>query len=152
MYFRLFFFTSMLIVSVIHGPAALAGPCAPKGIDPAKTIERLYAAVSRGDSAALSRLFAPGFYAFDHGQRMSGADLVSQVDEIAKRRPAYTWTVEDADGHATCNTAWVTYTNRHIPLPGADVRPTAYLESAVLVWLDGGWKLRFFHSTPAQSP
>src|SRR5580658_1477401 len=148
MFFRSHLFAAVLLAAACSGQAALAGTCAPQGADPAETVRQLYAAVTRGDSAAVSSLFAPGFYAFDHGQRMSGADLASQVDEIRKRRIPYIWTVEDADAHVACDTAWVTYTNRHVPLPGASVPPKAYLESVVLVWLDGDWKLRFFHSTP----
>jgi uncharacterized protein DUF4440 len=147
---RIRLFAAVLLASAAFSQAALAGACAPQGADPAEAVRQLYAAVNRGDSASAAHLLAPGFYAFDHGQRMSGAELTAQVDEIRRSRPPYTWTVEYVDAHVACAMAWVSYTNRHVPTPGATVPLKAYLESVVLVWLDGGWKLQFFHSTPAQ--
>ena len=58
------------------------------------------------------------------------------------------WTVEDADAHVLCNTAWVTYTNLHVPANG-NGEVTGYLEWVVLVWRAGRWKLRFLHTSPA---
>jgi ketosteroid isomerase-like protein len=150
MYFWSRLFAVVLLASAGSAQASVVQSCAPKDADPVQTVRQLYAAVTRGDTAAVSRMFAPGFYVFDHGRRMTGAELASQVDEIRKQKIPYIWTVEDAEGHVTCDTAWVTYKNRHIPIPGSNVLPKDYLESVVLIWLDGDWKLRFFHSTPAQ--
>ena len=141
-----------IALMVAGASRAAHASCAPRNADPVQTIRQLYAAVTRGDSLAVSRLFAPDFYAFDKGERMTGAELADQVDQIRKAKLPFIWTVEDAEPHVSCDVAWVTYTNRHVPLPGATAQPAAFVESVVLVWRGGMWKLRFFHSTPAPSP
>lgn len=143
---------ALLSATAAVSQPVLAGSCAPRTAHPAEVVQQLYAAVNRGDSAFVAHLFAPGFYAFDQGRRMTGPELTAQIDEIRNSRPPYTWTVEVVDAHVTCGMAWVSYTNRHVPLPGASVPLKAYLESVVLVWLGGSWKLEFFHSSPAQLP
>ena len=139
---------ALSILGMITVSPARASSCAPRSADPVQTIRQLYAAVTKGDTATVMGMFTDDFYAFDRGKRMTAADLGAQVDKIRMLRPALVWTVEDADAHVLCDTAWVTYENLHVPTNGKGA-VKGYLESVVLIWRAGTWKLRFFHSSPA---
>jgi hypothetical protein len=57
------------------------------------------------------------------------------------------WTVTDPHVEATCNLAWITYTNRGSMKDGSGKKDLAWLESAVLEKQAGTWRIRFFNST-----
>jgi hypothetical protein len=64
----------------------------------------------------------------------------------------FVWTVEDADSHVLGDWAWTAYVNRGSISDGKTVTPVTWLESAVLRHDGARWRIRFFHSTRAQTP
>lgn len=130
--------------------AAIARPCAPKSADPVDAVRQMYAAAMAGDRARTVAAFVPDGYLFDGGVRFTPegiADFVLKA-EGAGLKPR--WTIEGSESHVACDLAWTTWTNRGTFTTAAGVEPKLWLESAVLVWQNDTWKIRFFHSTTVQ--
>ena len=108
----------------------------------------MYAAAMKGDKPAMLAELEPDFYAFDGGRRFSRTEFAGIVDLIRSRGQTYMWTVDDPDVHIACDTAWVAYVNHGSVTEASGTTPRVWIESAVLDWRGGDWKLRFFHSTP----
>jgi ketosteroid isomerase-like protein len=145
---RLFVGTLLAAAGLAEAAAACAPQAAP---DPAETLRRMFAAAMNSDKAAMLKEFEPDFYAFDGGKRLSGPELSGIVDMMRAKGQTYVWTVNDPDVHVACDMAWVAYVNRGSVTDKNGTQPRIWLESAVLDWRDGAWKLRFLHSTRVQS-
>jgi hypothetical protein len=112
----------------IAAGAAQAATCAPAGADPVDAIRQMYAGAMAGDRAKTLAAFDPEAYLFDGGVRFTPEAI---TDFILKAEAAGTkpyWAIFGPESHTACD-----------------------LESAVFVWRDGAWKVRFFQSTPVQS-
>jgi len=131
------------------GPvAAHAAACAPAGAEPVDTIRQMYAGAMAGDRARTLAAFDPEGYLFDGGVRYTPqaiTDLILRA-EAAGVKPV--WAIESVESHPACDMAWATWTNHGTFTTAAGAQPKTWLESAVFVWRDGAWKIRFFHSTP----
>ena len=128
--------------------AAAAPRCAPPSAgDPADSVRRMYAAAMKLDREGIQREFAPDFYAFDGGKRFSGPELIELIRRAQESGKTYAWSVTEPEIHVSCDLAWATWTNRGAITDASGTTPLTWLESAVLVWRDGAWKLSFFHST-----
>jgi hypothetical protein len=118
-----------------------------------EAMRTMYAAATTDDLATFHTVAAPDFYAFDGGKRYDGDALIKMVKSFHDQSYSFQWTVADPHVEATCDLAWITYTNRgSITTPGsAQNKPAtqqvAWLESAVLQKQAGAWRIRFFHST-----
>jgi hypothetical protein len=129
---------------------ATASTCAPNSTEPVDTVRQMYVDIAAGDKAKTIGAFDPEGFLFDGGARFtpeSIADLILKA-EAAGTKPQ--WKIEGAESHTACNIAWATWTNRGSFTTAAGVEPKTWLESAVFVWRDGAWKIRFFHSTPVE--
>ncbi len=141
-----------LAALALSAGAAIAGPCAPASADPVEGVRQMYAAAMAGDRAGTIAAFAPDGYLFDGGVRFTPegiADFILKA-EAAGLKPR--WTIEDPESHLACDLAWATWTNRGTFTTAAGVVPKQWLESAVLVWRNGAWKIRFFQSTAVSPP
>ena len=142
--------------SAAHSPAD-AGACTATPADQSQIVEAMrtmYAAASTDDLDKFHTVAAPDFYAFDGGKRYDGDALIQMVKSFHDQGYAFQWTVPDPHVQATCDLAWITYSNRgSITSPGsaAQSKPATqqitWLESAVLQKQSGSWRIRFFHST-----
>ncbi len=133
------------------GPTFAGAACAPKGSEPVDAVRRMYAAAMAGDRAGTLAAFAPDGFLFDGGARFTPEAI---ADLILKAEAAWTkpeWTVVGSESHAACDLAWATWTNHGTFTTASGAAPKTWLESAVFVWRDGAWKIRFFHSTPVTS-
>ncbi len=134
----------------IGAGAAQAAPCAPSGADPVDAIRQMYAGAMAGDRAKTLAAFAPEAYLFDGGVRFTPEAI---IDFILKAEAAGTkpyWAIFDPERHTACDLAWATWTNHGTFTTAAGSVPKTWLESAVFVWRDGAWKVRFFQSTPVE--
>jgi hypothetical protein len=132
--------------------AAHAAPCAPSGADPVDAIRQMYAGAMAGDRAKTLAAFAPEAYLFDGGVRFTPEAI---TDFVLKAEAAGTkgyWAVFDPETHTACDLAWATWTNHGTFTTAGVTKPKTWLESAVFVWRDGAWKVRFFQSTPVEPP
>lgn len=141
------------IAATTHAGTARPADCAPgDGADPADAIRAMYAALTVDDAEALGRLFAPDFYAFEVGQRFTGPELVALIKAAHAAGKTFVWNVIAPETHLVCDLAWVTWENRGSISDAAGVKPITWIESAVLRWVDGAWRLAFFHSSRVPPP
>jgi len=136
----------------IGSGAAHAATCAPSGADPVDAIRQMYAGAMAGDRTKTLAAFAPEAYLFDGGVRFTPEAI---TDFVLKAEAAGTkgyWAVFDPETHTACDLAWATWTNHGTFTTAGVTKPKTWLESAVFVWRDGAWKVRFFQSTPVEPP
>lgn len=114
----------------------------------------MFAGAASKDAAAVEKVLAPEFYAFDNGRAFHGMELFRVLKtNYLDHGYVFVWTVTDPEVHTACNTAWITYTNvGSITAPHGKAAPAQWLESAVLEKQHGHWLIRFFHSTLMASP
>jgi len=144
-------FWGAALLAVSTSPT-IAGTCAPGSAEPVDAVRQMYAAAMAGDRAQTVAAFAPDAYLFDGGVRFTPeaiADFILKA-EAAGLKPR--WTIEGVESHVACDLAWSSWTNRGTFTTAAGTEPKLWLESAVLVWRNGAWKIRFFHSTAARTP
>lgn len=127
--------------------------CPPDNADAvAETMREMYAALTADDEVRLKMIFAPGFYAFDAGKRFDGMALAELVKDAHKAGKTFVWTVTEPDVHVNCDWAWITYVNRGSVGDASASQPAIWLESAVLHYETGRWRIAFFHSARATTP
>lgn len=145
---RVFLAAAFICVFALGGGETKAASCAPAGSDPVQSIRQMYAGAMAGDRAATLAVFDRDAYLFDGGARLTPeaiTDLILKAEAVGTKP---VWTLEGVETHTGCDTAWATWTNRGRFTSAAGSSPRVWLESAVFVWRDGAWKIRFFHSTP----
>ena len=127
---------------------AQAANCAPRDAEPVDAVRQMYAGAMNGDRAKTVAAFDREGFLFDSGARYTPeaiADLILKGEAAGTK---FQWKIEEAESHAACDLAWATWTNRGTFSTAAGSTPKTWLESAVFVWRNGAWKIRFFHSTP----
>lgn len=131
-------------------PAHAATHCAPK--DPeavANTVRAMFDAALHDDETKMRDVFAPGFYAFDGGRRFDGMALLDLIRQAHAAGKIYRWTVTKTDVHVDCDTAWIAYVDDGAVGDASGMKPQIWLESAMLRWERGKWRIMFLHSTRA---
>jgi hypothetical protein len=153
----------LALAAVLAAGAAQAAPqaapiCAPASA--AKDVEAVvrgwFGAFGRNDYQAGYALQAPGFYAYDNGQRYDGTTLGELLRTAKASGLKVEWNIGAVDVHAGCDEAWAAWVNKgSAGAPGA-VEPVTWLESAGLRYQDGHWRMEFLNSSrvppPNQSP
>jgi hypothetical protein len=136
------------LASVAGSGKASAGPCAPASADPVDAVRRMYTGAMAGDRARTIATYEPDAYLFDGGARFTPEGITDFILKAEATGVTPRWSIDGAESHATCDLAWATWTNRGTFTTSKGVEPKVFLESAVLAWRDGAWRIRFFHSTP----
>lgn len=114
-----------------------------------ETVRAMYAAAAIDDSAALAGIFTADFYAFDGGKRFEGMALPELIKAAHADGKRFVWTVTEPDVEVSGDWASISFVNRGAVGDAAGMAPVTWLESAVLRFEDGRWRVRFFHSTRA---
>jgi len=137
--------------------AVPAGAEAPDCPDPAvaraqveHTIHAFFDALRLQDKAPLRGLVTQTFYAFDVGKRFPGTTLGDIVSDALDVGIEINWNLGPMDTEIRCDVAWSQWENTGSVGSPPDPAPVRWLESAVLIYVDGRWKLDFFHSQRAQ--
>ena len=117
----------------------------------AETLREMYAAAAVDDLEALKAILDDGFYAYDLGKRFDGLALMELIKQAHDGGSQFAWTVQDVESHILGDWAWTAYVNRGSISDGKVVTPVTWLESAVLRHDGNRWRIRFFHSTRAQT-
>src|ERR1700761_1733216 len=84
--------------------------CAPMGPAPqaaVATIDKMFAALTTADLAALQAQVTPDFYAFDRGQRYDAAAIVALIKALHAGGTQIQWSVHEPEVHVSCDLAWV---------------------------------------------
>ena len=140
--------TLALAAVLLAGPAAAAPTCAPPGAakDVETAVRGWFSAFARDDYAAGYALQAPGFYAFDAGQRFYGTALGELLRKMKASGARVEWNLHDVDVHVACNQAWAAWVNTGAAGNAGAMQPVTWLESMVLGYSDGRWRVEFLHS------
>ena len=152
---RLRFFTlvaalSALLLSAPQLASAASRSCPFTQQDSAAvvtTMQAMFAAATADDLAKFHSVAAPDFYAYDGGKRFAGDELMQLAKSLHAAGKVYVWSVSDPHVEGTCDTAWITYTNRGSVTDASGKKDVTWLESAVLQKQHGAWRIRFLHST-----
>lgn len=135
--------------AILLASVAQAAPaCAPTGAtkDVEAVVRGWFAAFARDDFPAGYALQTPGFYAYDGGKRYDGTALGELVRSAHASGAKIEWNPGDLDVHLACDQAWAAWVNKGaVGKPGA-MAPVTWLESAVLGYRDGRWRMEFLHS------
>lgn len=140
-----------LFVSGDEAVAAETSACAPTdaAMQISATVRGLYAAAASEDMASWVKLTSPDFFAYDIGQRFNGTGLFDFIKAAHKAGRKFEWNIEDMEIHFDCNWAWTNHVNRGSVTDANGTQPVSWVESAVLTWRQGEWRVVFMHSTRA---
>lgn len=114
--------------------------------EPFATVQNLFAAIARFDYDGMRAQVTEDFQLLEVGELWNIDTLVAQIGEYEgklARRNYFSLIDSGQDG----NLAWVSYWNMARYKTAEQEANRAWIESAVLVRTDSGWKIRLLHST-----
>jgi hypothetical protein len=149
--------TSRVLIALVGAAAALAASpalaatCAPKGSEAAvvETARDLFAAAKTDDEARFRALITPDFYAYDGGKRLDGMALFELIKTAHAAGKRYEWSVDQPDVRLACDWAFLAYVNHGWVEDDKGRTTLTWLESDVLHYQAGHWRITFLHSTRA---
>jgi hypothetical protein len=112
-------------------------------------MESLYGSLRRDDLTGFREITTSDFHAYDGGAEFEGDALAKLVMKMHASGKLYEWSIVDPRVHVTCDSAWIRYVNKGWVQDATGRQDMTWLESAVLKFQDGRWRVRFFHSTRA---
>ncbi len=130
-------------------PCFAAPRCAPadSAAQVVQTAVDLFAATKAEDAARFRALTTADFHAYDGGKRFDGLGLLDLIKGATAQGRRFDWTVQDTEVHIDCTTATLVYVNRGAVGDVKAMTPMTWLESDMLRWENGRWKIAFLHST-----
>jgi ketosteroid isomerase-like protein len=144
----------LLVLLGLHVCAAEAGTakqqCAPIANAQSEVVDiikQMFVAARADDLPALLAITTPDFYAYDGGKRFTAQSLMDFIKKLHAAGKHYEWNVTNPETHIACNVAWVTYVNQGFIEDAGGHQDMMWLESVVLEYGDGRWRMRFLHST-----
>jgi ketosteroid isomerase-like protein len=118
--------------------------------DAAQAVQAFFDALAGDDAAAVARTTTDGFFAYELGRRMSGPELVELIASARRQGRRVEWKLQDMQVRTSCDWASAIWVNRGAAGTAAEMRPVAWLESAVLERVQGRWRVAFLNSQRAQ--
>ena len=109
----------------------------------------MYAALMVDDEARLQSILMPDFYSYDGGKAFDGPGLGNLVKDAHKAGKTFVWTVAEPKVQLHCDWAWIAYVNRGSIADASAPKPVTWLETAVLRYDAGRWRIALFHSSRA---
>jgi ketosteroid isomerase-like protein len=144
--------TLLMTGATLPERAAAASKCAPADTaqkDIVGVMQDLFAAFRAHDLQRVQQITTPDFYAYDGGMRFTGPGLMGLLDQAQASGKHYEWSVTNPEVHLACNSAWISYVNQGAVEDSSGRQPVTWLESGILGYADGRWRIRFVHSTRA---
>ena len=114
---------------------------------PFDTVRNLFAAMSASDYAGMELAVTDDFQLLEDGEVWDIDTLISAIrpgKDAYVRRNFFSLIKAESKNE----TAWVSYWNRATFTASGDVSEWIWLESALLIKSEGGWKVQLMHSTP----
>ena len=142
-------FLALIFAAISAAGAVEAAPkCAPPGAakDVEATVRGWFGAFAHDDYAAGYALQTPGFYAYDNGKRFDGTALGELLRGAKASGTRVEWNLGTVDVHLGCDQAWAAWVNTGASGKAGAMAPVTWLESAVLSYRDGRWRMAFLHS------
>ena len=133
--------------AIVTPASATSQPAVQSPDAVAEAMRDMYAALAVDDAARLKTIFTDDFYSYDGGRRFNGAELTQLIIDAHKAGKSIVWNVIETDVHIQGDWAWIAYVNKGSVGDASGVKPVTWLESAVLRFEDGRWRIAFFHST-----
>jgi len=130
-------------------PDVACAPGATAEHDVVLSVEQMFTAFRTDDSSGFRQIATADFYAYDNGAPFTGSSLLDLLRKAHATGTRFEWSVTEPKVHIACNLAWVTYVNKGSIENAAGHQEMSWLESAVLEYGEGKWRIRFFHSTRA---
>jgi Domain of unknown function (DUF4440) len=143
---------TLLSAPLLPAPVMAKSACAPAGKAPdqvVSAIKSVFAAARADDLAGFNAIAEPEFYAFDGGRLFAGTALMSFIQQAHAAGKVFEWNVTEPKVHVSCNLAWITYVNKGAVQDSSGRQEVTWLESAILDYANGHWRIRFLHSTRA---
>ncbi|HMA51962.1 MAG TPA: hypothetical protein VKP60_19525 [Magnetospirillaceae bacterium] len=133
--------------------ASFAADCAPPGGEKqvAIRLQGLFDAMAVDDAKGWNQIVDPSFYAFDANRRLDGNALFELLKAAHGAGVKIVWRLDEIDVHIDCSTAWFSLMNRGSVGDTNGSQPISWQESGIFNYVQGQWKLRFFHSNRVQS-
>ena len=127
--------------------SAFAGSCAPASAetDVPQTLTDLFAVARTDDEAGFRQLIAEDFYAYDNGKRFEGIALFQTLKGLHAAGRRFEWSVTEPRVTVVCDVAFVTYVNKGATGDAKAMQPMTWLESALLRYEQGRWRVAFLH-------
>jgi hypothetical protein len=109
----------------------------------------LFSAFRADDEAEFKSHVTDGFYAYDGGKRFEGVAILNFVKSLHAAGKKFEWNITAPEVHVQCDWAWVTYVNKGSITDASGRQDLSWLESAILRYDEGHWRVQFLHSTRA---
>jgi hypothetical protein len=147
-------FLAALLAALLVPPISFsrAAECAPAGVERqvATRIQAFFDAMTTDDSRSWSDIVDPTFYAFDANRRLDGNALFDLVKSAHNAGVKIVWRLDEIDVHVDCATAWFSLMNRGTVGGANGTQQVSWQESGIFNYVQGQWKLHFFHSNRVQ--
>ena len=109
-------------------------------------VKELFAAMSEQDGKAMQETSTEDFQLLEHGEEWTMQKLVAVVKANGKPRQRKNF-FKQIRTRQTGDMAWVSYWNKAEIQRATELKILVWLESAVMVKVDGKWKIQMLHST-----
>ncbi len=148
--------SALLGAAFTAGAAGAAAPPADcRSLQPAQAVrvmQDFFDAIRTNDEAGVRSLLTPDFHAFDGGRSLDVGGMAGLVRSAHQPGEKYQWLVTEPQVRGACGLASIFYVNRGSLTDAAGVHPLTWLESAVLTWDGGRWRIAFLESMRAADP
>jgi hypothetical protein len=139
--------------AVAFSAATEAQACAPQ--DPAAVagaVQGMFSALERKDYTTARETLASDAYLFDNGQRFDRDSILALIQKAQASGATYRWRVTEPKVTFACDLAFITYENRGGVTRDDHETPLTWLESGLLRYEHGRWRIAFLHSTRETPP
>jgi hypothetical protein len=116
-----------------------------------QTIRDFFDTLRGKGELAFEDVTTSSMYSFDVGERFEGRALADLIIGVLADGVEINWSLGPMDTEVRCDVAWSQWVNTGSAGMPPEVSPVSWLESAVLVYEDGRWKVDFFHSQRAKA-
>jgi hypothetical protein len=144
-------FTQCLQAETTRPPPAQCSASETAKAEVEQTIRDFFDTLRGEGELTFEDVTTPTMYSFDVGQRFEGRALADLIAEVLADGVELNWSLGPMDTKVSCNVAWSQWVNTGSAGTPPNVNPVSWLESAVLVYRDGRWKIDFFHSQRARA-
>lgn len=113
-------------------------------------VKELFGAMSRQDGKAMHETSTEDFQLLEHGEDWTMQKLVAVVKANGKPNQRKNF-FKQIRARQIGDMAWVSYWNKAEIQRATELKILVWLESAVMVQVDGEWKIQMLHSTRVDS-
>lgn len=140
----------LLFTQSVSAQTAQCPPSETAEAEVEQTIRDFFDILRGEGELAFEDVTTSSMYSFDVGERFEGRALADLIIGALAEGVEINWSLGPMDTEVRCDVAWSQWENTGSVGTPPEVNPVSWLESAVLVYEDGRWKVDFFHSQRAR--